>query len=295
MSEKPIGVGLIGCGNIGLIHAASMAHIAEDGVPIRPVIAADPSKDNREEVATNWQFEKLVADSKEVINHPEVDAVLVCTPTFTHRDLIFQTLAARKHLYSEKPLAPAFDTVKEICKAVKASPVISQVGFQMRWNAMHAKVKKYVESGEIGAPVSYLVRDDESWPTTTVSSFASAWRSQRKFSGGGPLIEHTIHAIDLVSWMFGPPVRVSAATRSVFGFEVEDVAAVTVEHESGVIGTLMTIYGGVEGREESRFEVFFKKATVEITWGVMVDTEDNSFKLTLSGEATETPSLEPKR
>ncbi len=287
MSEKPIGVGLIGCGNIGLLHAASLSHIAGDGVLIRPVIAADLNAENREEVASNWKFERLTADPNEVIAHPEVDAVYICTPTFTHRDLIFSVLSAGKHLYSEKPLAPAFETVKEICRAVLSAPIIAQVGFQMRHNAMHAKVKNFAQTGEIGKPIGYLYRDDECWPTTEFSPFASAWRSQRKFSGGGPLIEHSIHGIDLLSWMFGPPVRVAAATRSVFGYDIEDVAALTIEHESGVVGNLITIYGGVEGREESRFETFFEKATIEITWGVMVESEENSFRITRSGEAPE--------
>ncbi|HUT52221.1 MAG TPA: Gfo/Idh/MocA family oxidoreductase [bacterium] len=284
MTDKPIGVGLIGCGNIGQIHAASLAHICEDGVPIRPVIAADPVEDNREAVASNWAFKWLVDDAHQVIVHPEVDVVLVCTPTATHRDLIFSVLEAGKHLYSEKPLAPTFKAVKEICRAVMASPIIAQVGFQMRWNAMHSRVKKLTQSGELGRPMSYLARDDECWPTTEHSSFASSWRSQRKFSGGGPLIEHSIHAVDLVSWMFGPPARVSAATRSMLGYDVEDAAALTLEHESGVIGNILTVFGGVEGREESRFEIFFERGIIEITWGVMVETEENSFRLEIAGE-----------
>jgi len=278
---------LIGCGNIGQIHAATFANLAADGVLIRPVIAADPVEEHLEDIAANWPFEKLVTDCKEVFSNSEVDAVFVATPTAFHRELIFSILEAKKHLYSEKPLAPDFGTVKEICRAVSASPVISQVGFQMRCNAMHAQVKELVESREIGRPIGYLYRDDECWPTTEFSPFASAWRSQRKLSGGGPLIEHSIHGIDLMNWMFGTPVRVSAAARSVFGYDIEDAAALVIEHESGVIGALLTIYGGVEGREESRFEAFFEKATIEITWGVLVESEENLFRITRSGEAPE--------
>lgn len=287
MSKKLIGVGLIGCGNIGQIHTASLSHLAAEGAPIRPVMAADVSGECREDACGNWQFERVVADPQELISDPEVDAVFICTPTPTHRDLIRAVLKAGKHLYSEKPLAPNFATVQEICAEVLASPVIAQVGFQMRWNAMPAKIKRFVESGELGRPMSYLCRDDECWPTTDFMSWSSNWRSQKKFSGGGPLIEHTIHALDLVSWMFGRPKRVSAATRSVFGFDVEDAAAVTMEHESGVIGNLLTLYGGVEGREESRFEVFFERGVVEVTWGVMVETKENSFRLERSGEEPE--------
>ena len=285
MAAKLIGVGLIGCGNIGQIHAASLGNLAAAGAGIRPVMAADVSAECREEACSNWAFERLVSDPEELIADPEVDAVYICTPTPTHRDLIYSVLKAKKHLYSEKPLAPSFDTVKEICARVMAAPVIAQVGFQMRWNAMHAQVKKYIETGELGRPMSYLARDDEAWPTTAVSSFASDWRSQKKFSGGGPLMEHSIHALDLASWMFGPARRVSAATSSVFGYDVEDAAALSLTHESGVIGTLLTLYGGVEGREESRFEVFFERGVVEITWGVLVSTEENSFRLEMAGES----------
>jgi UDP-N-acetyl-2-amino-2-deoxyglucuronate dehydrogenase len=284
MADRVIGVGLIGCGNIGQIHAASLSALAADGEAIRPVLAADASEECRDDAGSNWAFERVVSDPAELIADPAVDAVFICTPTATHRDLILAALAAGKHLYTEKPLAPSLAIVKEICSAVSAAPVVAQVGFQMRWNAMHAKVKKLVESGELGRPMSYLVRDDEAWPTTAVSSFASDWRSQKKYSGGGPLIEHSIHAIDLVSWMFGPARRVSAATNSVFGFDVEDAAGLVLEHESGVIGTLMTLYGGVQGREQSRFEVFFERGVVEITWGVLVNTDDNSFRLEQSGE-----------
>jgi len=292
MPEKPIGVALVGCGNIGQIHATTFAHLAADGVLIRPVMAVDPVAENRENAAADWRFERLVADAKEVFSSPEVDAVFICTPTPTHRDLIFAALAARKNIYQEKPLAPSFATVKEICRAVAGSPVISQVGFQMRWNAMHAKVKRLVETGELGRPVCYLIRNDECWPTTTYMSYSTDWRSQRKFSGGGPLIEHSIHSLDLAAWMFGRPRRVSASTRSVFGFDVEDAAAVSLEHESGVIGTLMTIYGGVEGREECRLEVFFEKGIVEITWGVLVDGEENKFRLQRSGEPAQLIALD---
>lgn len=282
MADRVIGVGLIGCGNIGQLHAASLAKLAAGGVPIRPVIAADPSKQSREAVSYSWQFERLVDDPHEVLTNHDVDAVFLCTPTFTHRDLILSIIEAGKHLYSEKPLAPTFDIVKEICTAVQQSPVIAQVGFHWRYTAMNAKTKRVVESGELGKPMSYLLRDDECWPTTQHNTFSSDWRSQRKYSGGGPLIEHSIHSIDLASWMFGHPIRVSAATRSMLGFDVEDIAAVVIEHESGVIGTLMTVYGGVVNRHETRVEVFCERGIVETTRGVLVDTKENSFRMQLA-------------
>ena len=67
-----------------------------------------------------------------------------------------------------------------------------------------------------------------------------------------------------------------ARTRQMFGYDVEDAAACTVEHESGVIGTLLTIFNGVRGREERRLEVFFEHGAVEITTDFLVGAPEDS-------------------
>jgi predicted dehydrogenase len=72
-------------------------------------------------------------------------------------------------------------------------------------------------------------------------------------------------------------VRVYARSRSVFGYDVEDVAAVTVEHESGVVGTILTIFNGVRGREERRFEVFFERGAVEATTDFIVGADEDGY------------------
>ena len=123
----------------------------------------------------------------------------------------------------------------------------------------------------------------------------SSWRSERAQAGGGALLEHSIHAADLVCWMFGPAVRVSARTRSTFGFEVEDVAAVTVEHASGVVGTILSVFNGVRGREERRFEVFFEGAAVEATTDFIVGASEDSYMVQRPDREPERPGLDAVR
>jgi 1,5-anhydro-D-fructose reductase (1,5-anhydro-D-mannitol-forming) len=279
-----VGVGFIGCGNIAQLHTASLARIAADGVAIRAVAASDPSPQARAAASRNWPFERLHDDAAAVLADPEVDAVFICTPTALHRDLYLAALAAGKHLYAEKPIAPTFDIVQELCAAASAAPVTTQVGFQMRYHALLARVQAIAAANELGPPMAYLLRDDEAFPTTDLDANNSDWRSQAKFSGGGPLIEHTIHGIDILTWLFGPAARVAATTRRTLGYDVEDTAALMLEHDSGVTGTIVTIYGGVKGREESRLEVFFRSGIVEITWGVLVDAPEASMRIQRSGE-----------
>jgi predicted dehydrogenase len=139
------------------------------------------------------------------------------------------------------------------------------------------RIAATIDRGELGRPMGYTLRDDQYWPTGDVVPGHSSWRSQRSEAGGGALLEHSIHSADIVSWLFGPAVRVYARSRNLFGYDVEDVAALTVEHQSGVVGTILTVFNGVRGREERRFEVFFERGAVEATTDFLVGAPEDSY------------------
>ena len=276
MTDEPLAIGLVGCGMIGQVHADGLRKLAEDG-EIVAVAAADPSAEAREAVLRNCPFERTSADPLEVISDPRVEAVMITAPTSTHLDLVRATLAAGKPLFCEKPLAPTFGDVRTICDAVISSGVTAQVGFHSRFHPIMNRFHRTVESGEFGAAMGYTLRDDQYWPTGDVVPGHSSWRSDRAQAGGGALLEHSIHSADIVSWLFGPAVRVYGRSRAVFGYDVEDVAALTVEHESGVIGTILTVFNGVRGREERRFEVFFERGAVEATTDFIVGAAEDGY------------------
>jgi len=148
-----------------------------------------------------------------------------------------------------------------------------------------------VNGGTLGQPMGYTLRDDQYWPTGQIVPGHSSWRSDRAQAGGGALLEHSIHAVDILCWLFGPVRRVHASTRSVFGFQVEDVATVMIEHESGVIGTLLTIFNGVRGREERRVEVFLEGGAIEATTNFIVGAEEDSLLIQRPDEPAERPDL----
>ena len=294
MGSTPLRIGLAGCGMIGQIHADGLQKLAEDGL-IVAVAAADPSAEARQAVAQNCPFSRLVADPLEVIHADDVDAVMITSPTSTHRELVLATVAAGKPLFSEKPLAPTFDIVSEVCRAVADSGLTAQVGFHSRFHPIINRLQRSVVSGEYGRPMAYTLRDDQYWPTGDVVPGHSSWRSQRHAAGGGALLEHSIHSADILSWMFGPAVRVHAHTRTMFGYDVEDVAALTIEHASGVIGTLLTVFNGVRGREERRLEVFFEHGAVEATTDFIVGADEDSYLLQTPDTAPQRPDLAAMR
>ncbi|HET9729432.1 MAG TPA: Gfo/Idh/MocA family oxidoreductase [Acidimicrobiia bacterium] len=282
-----LAVGLIGCGMIGQGHAYALRLLAEDGA-IRPVAVTDLSADAVEAARRTCAFEKAAPDANAVIDDPEVDAVIIVTPTTTHRDLVRAALDAGKPLLCEKPLATSFDIVHAMCDDVAASGVIAQVGFHSRFHPLINELVGIVHSNELGAPMGYTLRDDQYWPTGDVVPGHSSWRSQRAHAGGGALLEHSIHSADILTWLFGPVVRVYAQTRSVFGYDVEDTVVCTIEHASGVVGTLISIFNGVRGREERRIEVFCERGALEVTTDFLVGAREDSFLI-------QRPDQEPER
>lgn len=291
---RAIGIGLVGCGSIGQIHADGLAKLVDEG-EIRAVVAADPVLDARRAAHRNCPFDHLTGTSSEVFSHPEVDAVLIAGPTSTHGDAVLASVSAGKAVMCEKPLAPSFREVRALADSVAASGVVAQVGFHSRFNPMFGRLREVVVGHELGSPLGYMLREDQFWPTGSVVPGHSSWRSDPVQSGGGALLEHTIHGCDLLVWMFGAARSVSARTRSLFEFGVEDIAAAQIEHDTGVIGTIVTVFNGVEGREERRLEVFFEQGSVELTGDFIIGAAEDSFTIHRPGVGAERLDLDALR
>ena len=285
-----VGVGLVGCGSIGQIHAVGLSQLAAEG-ELHAVIAVDPSEPARKAANRNCAFGALEAELDAVVSHPDVDAIVVAGPTVTHPAVVRAVIGAGKAVLCEKPLATRFDEVERLVGDVQASGVVAQVGFHSRFNPLFVRLAELVRSGEFGAPLGYVLREDQFWPTGSVVKGHSSWRSDPGQAGGGALLEHTIHGCDLLVHLFGPAASVSARTRSLFGFGVEDIAVAQVEHAGGAVGTITTVFNGVVGREERRLEIFFEQATVESTGDFIIGAPEDSLAIHRPGTSTEHPDL----
>jgi len=274
---EPLRVGVVGCGSIAQAHAAALRFLADDGL-VRVVAAADPDPAGVERVTGIYgPIEHTGTDCHAVIARPDVEAVVNITPTRFHREYVGAIAAAGKPCFTEKPLAPTFDVVRDIVATVRGAGIPVQVGFQSRFHPLIRRLRTMVETAEAGAPMAYTLRDDQFWPTGAVVAGHSDWRSQRSEAGGGALLEHSIHSCDILGWLFGPVERVYATTRAVFGYSVEDVATLTIEHRNGVVGNLVTVFNGVQHREERRLEVFFERASLELTTDFVIGAPEDSF------------------
>src|SRR6202035_322501 len=128
----------------------------------------DPSESSRAATAHNCPFQYLAEDPRQVIEDPDVDAVMITSPTSTHRELVLATLDSGKALFCEKPLAPTFGDVQELCAAAAKSTRPAQVGFHSRFHPIMNSIRRLVVSEELGVPMAYTLRDDQYWPTGAV-------------------------------------------------------------------------------------------------------------------------------
>ena len=137
-----------------------------------------------------------------------------------------------------------------------------QVGLVLRWSPVFERAAEIIAGGDFGAPLATVLRDDQYFPIQGM--YGSTWRKDVAQTGGGTLIEHSIHDIDVLRWLLGDPDSVTARTASRFGYKgIEDTAAVVFAFANGSVAQLTSVWHQVLTRESGRhLEVFCETATL---------------------------------
>jgi UDP-N-acetyl-2-amino-2-deoxyglucuronate dehydrogenase len=251
-----IRIGLIGCGHIGTVHAVALQQLTDGGlVDARLTATFDDDPVRAAKVARHQGGEPY--DTLDGLLD-EVDAVWVCTWTAAHLAAVEAAADRALPIFCEKPLAPDLDTATSVAAALERVP--HQVGLVLRWAPVFRNLADAVASGEYGRVLAAVMRDDQYFPVQGL--YGSTWRGDERLAGGGTVIEHSIHDVDVLRWALGDPVEVSARTASRFGYPgIEDTAAATFAFADGSVAQLTSVWHQVLSRESSRrLEVFCEKA-----------------------------------
>ncbi|HEY8491684.1 MAG TPA: Gfo/Idh/MocA family oxidoreductase [Dehalococcoidia bacterium] len=252
-------VGIIGAGFIGRFHARGIRGLIKAGlVDARYVAVCDVVEERAREFGRIAGLPLVTTDPERLIRSDEVDAVYVCTPTAQHKALVLAAAAEGKAVFCEKPLATTLADVEEMTAAVTGAGVPHQVGLVLRHSPVYTVLWDLIQDPRLGRPVTAVFRDDQFFPIQ--GRYASTWRCDYATAGGGTLIEHSIHDLDLLRWLLGEAVAIRAETRNYAGFEgVEDLATVRLEFASGCTAYLASVWHNVLSRESSRrLELFFE-------------------------------------
>jgi predicted dehydrogenase len=257
-------VGLVGCGFIGNVHSRALWALRKTGVAdvsVAAVCDADPERAAMLAKPHDAEIRPLDA----LLD--DVDVVYVCTPTAEHRTVVAAAAERGKAIFCEKPLAPNLEQAREVAELLATVP--HQVGLVLRAAPVFEEIHRRIRDGSHGRAMAVSLRDDQFFPIQ--GHYASTWRSDRDIAGGGTLIEHSIHDIDVLRWLLGDPSTAICRTSSFFGHPgIEDLATASFSYASGATSSLLSVWHQVLTRPSTRrLEVFCEE-------GVMWTDDDNT-------------------
>ena len=245
-------VGIIGAGRIGKVHAKNISMFVPE-MEIKTI--ADPfANDATREFAAQYRIPNVTTDPADILEDPEIEAVLICSSTDTHSKFIIEAAKAKKHIFCEKPIDYDLNKVHEAIDAAKEAGVKLQIGFCRRFDHNHRAVYDMVREGKVGDVniVKISSRDPEPPPVSYVKV------------SGGIFYDMMIHDFDMARFLAGSEVTEVTAAGSVLvdpGIgEAGDVdtAVVTLKFENGAIGIIDNSRKAVYGYDQ-RVEVFGSK------------------------------------
>jgi inositol 2-dehydrogenase len=236
-----LGIGLIGLGRLGRVYARDLSsRIAET----RLVAVSDPFGSLAAEVAAEFDVPAHYSDPLAMIDDSTVDAVVIVSPTSTHRDLVIAAASRGKPTFCEKPPALALDEIVEMQQAISSSGMFFQMGFMRRFDAGYASAKKQIEEGRIGTPLVFK--------STSRDPFRPSLEYANPKSSGGMIIDMGIHDFDLARWFMGDVRTVSAIGGTIAYPELATVgdidnAIVSLTFTSGMLGVVDLSRSGLYG------------------------------------------------
>jgi myo-inositol 2-dehydrogenase/D-chiro-inositol 1-dehydrogenase len=249
-------VGLIGAGRIGQVHASTIAY---RGALAQLAAVTDPLPGAAQALAAKFRVPAIGTDYQAIIADPEIDAVLICTPTDTHAEIIMAAAKAGKHIFCEKPVALNLKDTDAAIQAAERAGVKLQIGFNRRFDANFARVRKAIVGGEIGDPhiVHIVSRDPAPPPIAYVRS------------SGGIFLDMTIHDWDIARFLIGSEidevyVQGGVMVDPAIGEAGDiDTHVTLLRFANGVIGTIDNSRKAVYGYDQ-RVEVFGSAGAIHI-------------------------------
>ena len=251
-------VGIIGAGRIGKVHTESICNYVRNA---KIKMVADPYMNEETE---KWLLGMGVAnvskDYHEILNDPEIDAVLICSSTNTHSNISLEAIAAGKHVFCEKPIDHDLAKIKEVVKALEGSNIKYQVGFNRRFDHNFAAVRKAVVDGKIGE--THIIKVTSRDPEPPSAEYAAV--------SGGMFLDMTIHDFDMVRFLAGCDaeeiyVQSAVLVDPAIGEAGDvDTAVITIKMENGAIAVIDNSRRAAYGYDQ-RAEVFGSKGMAATT------------------------------
>lgn len=244
---KKLNVGIIGAGRIGQVHAKSITY----HIPQAKIVAiSDIYYEGAKRVAESLGIPNAYEDYHEILNNPEIDAVLICSSTDTHADIAVEAAEAGKHIFCEKPVDLTVAKIKKVIAAVEKAGVKLQIGFNRRYDHNFAEIKRLANDGKLGKLQTIKITSRDPEPPSIDYVKVS----------GGIFLDMTVHDFDMARFIGGEVEEVyanAAVTVDEAIGEAGDVdtALIALKFKNGAIGVIDNCRKACYGYDQ-RLEVF---------------------------------------
>ncbi len=233
-NNKVLKAGVIGVGNIGQnAHLPAYQNMEDTEI----TALCDLNQERLQEVAERFGIaaDHLYTDYKKMYKNEDLDVVSICTPTWAHYQQTVDAIKAGYHVICEKPMAMNTDEARSMLEIAEKEEKVLALGFNNRFRQESKTLKKHIDDGLLGdiyyAKSGWLRRRGN----------PHGWFTKKELSGGGPLIDCGVHALDLTWWFMGcpQPVSITASTYCKFGnYDVDGIGQ----------------YWAMSGNEEGEFD-----------------------------------------
>lgn len=231
----PLRIGLVGCGKVGLIHAAALAQVPE----VAFVAACDVDAKRAEAFAQTHGVAPFT-DVRTMLRQAKVEAILIGTPHPLHASSAIAAAEMGVHSLVEKPMAASLVDCDAMLAAAKRSGVTIGVISQRRFYEPVLRMRHAIDTGKIGKP-SLCVFQMYSWRDPAYYH-SDPWRGKWDTEGGGVLVNQSPHPLDIMLWFMGPAAEVSGDWANINhpNVEVDDTAVATIRFKNGGLGAVVT-------------------------------------------------------
>lgn len=272
-ANKPqLRVGLIGTGFMGKTHVFGFAAAGRVfDLPYELVMhtVADRTNQLAAEAARVLGFAKSTGDWKALVGDPEIDVVDITAPNAFHKEMALAAVAAGKHVYCEKPLAPLAADARQMADAAAVAGIKTQVGFNYLCNPMLGLAREMIQAGELGEVRSYRGIHAEDYMADPDGVFTF----RHDPVGGGALADLGSHALATAEFLLGPIVGVLGDLVTVVAsrpdgkgnqraVEVDDIGRAFLRFANGASGTIEASWVAMGRKMQHDFEVYGTKGAL---------------------------------
>jgi predicted dehydrogenase len=265
-------IGLIGTGFMGKAHAfgfgaASRVFDLPRGLVLD--LVADVTEEAASRAARSLGFQRSTADWHDIVRDPAIDIVSITAPNALHKEMALAAIAAGKHVYCEKPLAPTAADALEMAEAAEAAGIRTQVGFNYLCNPILRLARDMIAAGELGTVRGYRGLHAEDYMADADGPFTF----RHDPAGGGALADIGSHALATAEFLLGPITEVMGDCVTMIAerpdgrggrrkVEVDDVSRAFVRFASGANGSVEGNWIATGRKMQHDFEVWGTKGAL---------------------------------